>query len=328
MHTRYVDQTGKVDLDHYNTYDAANRQLIVNGKRNSDGTTVYGDGHLLTYDGAGQRTSDTYLYTNGGVVFEEYRFDNAGRLTHTMRGHIAIDQRWYDEAGRVVRTGVESFTPGRFTENNVSDNDRDFLGQIGVSTSYTTYAYDKSGKVTRQKNRDMKVTSNADDQREDLYFGVLNDGRPGHDGLVGYDAAGNLRGYYLVPTQASHDRQVVYHYDYHYTDGAQVGAEKVITGLNLNNSRTTERVFDVNGHLVETKGDGPARTFVNDAQGRILMADSGFERTFSLVVNGELMGTTNSRFNQGKPSNFATTYTGMKELSQTGTSVYESPRVL
>ncbi|MBI5269922.1 MAG: hypothetical protein HY856_09625 [Burkholderiales bacterium] len=124
------------DSTRYFVYDSMNRQTIVDGVLDAGGNVVIGQtqGHQLTYDVNGNRTSDkfwgrkvtssqtTYTYydemsgevtytgpmvytASYGYTMETYQYDAMDRLSLVDRDGTVVDQRWYDGAGRVVQSG-------------------------------------------------------------------------------------------------------------------------------------------------------------------------------------------------------------------------------
>ncbi|WEF32874.1 hypothetical protein [Pseudoduganella chitinolytica] len=79
-----------------------------------------GTGHEITYDRSGNRLSDTYTGTrviNNFISYgtekdaettETYRYDAAGRLSTIRRDGLLIDERHYDDAGRISQSGVST----------------------------------------------------------------------------------------------------------------------------------------------------------------------------------------------------------------------------
>ena len=170
-----------------------NRQLVVNGEKDANGNIVYGKiGHLLSYDKAGNRTSDTYrgrtaLLSNGRYLasapadqetVERYTYDALGRLDTTKR-----DDMYHRHAplrrgrpGHRVRPG----RPGAATTNIEAT-----ATALGLAAEKRTYSYDDAGRVTRQQTSQL-----GGDTINDVYFVVDKDNPQG-----GYDRAGNLIGY-------------------------------------------------------------------------------------------------------------------------------------
>ena len=217
----YVDDKGElIHTDAFNTYDKMNRQLFVNAENSSTREVPVLDigkyGHKLTYDDAGNRKSDEYRLRPGGAggaITDPYEYDNARRLTYTRQNGSGIDLRTYDDAGRLSRSGVVSGTDG----------------------SYRTFAYDAAGKVVRQKER-----TNKNAPLDDIYYKA--DSRfP----TTGYDAAGHMTGYFVVPPWTNTDEQLWYSLDYaHFDDYRQSG----VTLRRCADSRTTISAHDQNGN--------------------------------------------------------------------------------
>jgi len=107
-----------------------------------------------------------------------FTYDDAGRLTQVTRDGVAIDARQYDAAGRVIRSGA----PASANSNR--------LRELGAAPEYRTYHYDSAGNLQR-----MKAFASNGDQLEDIYYRAI----PEKVSNVGYDGAGNLLGYTVVP---------------------------------------------------------------------------------------------------------------------------------
>jgi YD repeat-containing protein len=319
VRTRYDDNGTPVDTEAYNTFDREGRQLIVNGTWTGTEVVIGQHGHQLTYDQAGNRRTDTYLADPGNpasVTTESYSYDAAGRLTTTMRTDdrsglaILINERKYDDAGRLVQSGAGF---------NLSGGAQEVLKHMGVDTTMREIAYDKAGKVLRQKAYDG-IHSDEEGKLDDTYYTAFSDRSDAENALIGYDKAGNLKGYYVVPHAAHTDTQLLYHISYAKLDGYQQQVSSVRRGGEF---KATTFAYDQNGQLMQVQEDGGvARTFVNDKDGRILTATSGGAVTTSLIVNGELLGSSGGSGADLVPGNFATTYT-----STTASGVAEAPRV-
>jgi hypothetical protein len=160
--TFYIDELGrKTDIHVMNKVDAMNRQILVDGDVeyvNGVATAEFGaQSHELTYDWAGNRTSDKYWGTAGTakeVTTETYSYDAAGRLSMTRRDGNLIDLRYYDKAGRLIRSGGDV----RWTNESL-------MGKWKLAIEYRVSEYDAAGRLTRQKIRDLD-----NNILDDIYF--------------------------------------------------------------------------------------------------------------------------------------------------------------
>ncbi|QJD99466.1 DUF3380 domain-containing protein [Massilia forsythiae] len=289
--THYVDSSGRaVDSDAWNKYDEMNREVVANGI-NVNGNIVMGDkGHVITYDGFGRRETDSYMYKDaqkGGPYLpttERYQYeDDTGRLSQVTRDGIVIDRRYYDEFGRVIRSGPPEGT----------NNDR--LKSFGIAGEYRTYHYTKGGELQR-----LKFWALNHDFLDDIYY--LANGAEG-----GYDGAGNPIGYAVVhPHDDGTGRQhSIYFNTYAYFDSAK---EIQVRGSINGKPEYTTTTLDANGNVVkvvDTSAPGKDRTYINDAEGRVLMSTQSGEMVRTLIVNGEVLG---SNSDEADPSNFANAY--------------------
>ncbi|WP_233295403.1 DUF4214 domain-containing protein [Massilia antarctica] len=313
--TTYTDAKGKVVTTHaVNTYDALNRQLIVNGEY-KDGdpasTVVIGKfGHKLEYDYLGNRTSDTYLLDpekSETPTVDTYEYDNAGRLTIARRGEWIIDMRSYDMAGRLAHAGVSvQFEPGR------EEAYRAALKEWKLDAGTRAIAYDKAGRIVRQKEFHLDGTASND-------IKYVLGGNDYLSTLVGYDAAGHLKGYYVVPPGSLPPGQYLYTTQYTYFDSYRQKGLTVRSGEGVDmtanmTANTTTSDYDVNGHLVKINDPAfdkqavKSRTFVNDAAGHVLRATTGDQVTHALVVNDQMLGATGGTLTDVNPGIFASTY--------------------
>lgn len=284
--TTSSDAQGKVSvIDARNTFDRMNRVLIANGQVDPlDATKVVmgTKGHEITYDKAGRRTSDTYWYTHAEnratlTTREEFSYDRAGRLASitrgdvvmgTMRNAIVTETREYDAAGRL------SFSGPTFGV------DEGQLRGYGLVPEERTYAYDAGGRMTR-----LKIFQLDGVLKDDLYYQFS-------PGLGNYDGVGNLLGYKVVPAKFA--SQTNFSYQYAKFDTYK---ELAVTGKVDATTHTVVSYFDRNGNLnrvVDSSGkNGPVtRTFINDASGRVLHKIDASGTTRTMIVNGEVFGTT------------------------------------
>ncbi|UAL02031.1 LysM peptidoglycan-binding domain-containing protein [Cupriavidus pauculus] len=290
-----VDGNNRSDAGRYFRYDAMNRQTIV------DGVDPYGNlgaqGHAITYDLNGNRTSDRYygnkVVTAGGesviigyqesgeaiygttptsfvrtqgVVEELYRYDNLGRLTSVVRDGVQIDHRYYDGAGRVMVSGASNLPVDYVTKLNEGvPQDQTNGMELRINQ------YDANGRLLHQRT----LKSNGA-LKSDVNYDT-------------YDAAGNVLNYSLTDYDGGYTNW--YAYSMQRFEGYKQGT---VSGTsNKMNPGSTTSNYDVNGNLVSvTDSTKPAnnRTFVNDLAGHVLQVNQGGNINRQLVVNGEVLG--------------------------------------
>lgn len=298
--------------DRWFAYDAMNRQIAVDAV-DASGTRGR-QGHTITYDRAGNRTSDTWwgnrvvvgsglqyistydenmnavyafaptaTYTaTEGETTEAYAYDAANRLTTVKRDGVVVDLRLYDGAGRVVQSG-----PGTLPAGHAAALNQGIATSQAIGTETRINRYNANGQLMHQK-----ILSSDGQEKSDISwdpdesFTVL--GTTTH--ADGYDAAGNAVGYVVrtpagTPMLATY-RNTLRRFDGYVTDGTSAGGPGVISG-------TVTQNYDVNGFLVgvtdPTRADGN-RAFVNDAAGHALFVNQGGRIQRQLVVGGEVLG--------------------------------------
>jgi YD repeat-containing protein len=310
----YQNSDGAYGSDKFFRYDQMNRQTVVDAV---DAAGNLGQqGHRLTYDRNGNRTSDTFwgnrVHTVGGepmivgynpaddtaiygtapVGFirdsgdttETYRYDVLNRLTSVVRDGMQIDVRFYDGADRLVQTGPAAGLPLVYA---------DLLNQA-VPASDTNgkeiraYRYDDNGRVMHQRVLKTDWTEKMDILWDPASPPVIERGLPYK--AEGYDDAGNVRSY-VVQNHVAGQVNKFTTKDMWRFDGYLA---KTIEGTSsVSRPGTTLQSYDVNGFLVGvTDSTAPAnsRTFVNDASGRALFVDQGGKIQRQLIVNGEVLG--------------------------------------
>ncbi len=291
----------------YNRYDEMNRQTIVNGDLLADGkTAVFGaHGHLLAYDKAGNRLSDTFVgktlryevlpllggrYSVGDgtqATTESYSYDSAGRLAATKRDGVTIDQRHYDAAGRVTESGLLDYVKSAGRRPATSDSLDSSAKALGVETGSTTYHYDDNGRIQRQT-----VRGTGGGVTGDYYY--VNDKGLGNLGYVGgYDAVGNLLGYtFFVPGRNSEDWGR-YSISYSAFDSYKELSNRVDRG------DVSTSTYDVNGNRTSVSMAGKVTgKYWYDAAGHVQSKidygkPDGTEppkASFSLIVNDQVLG--------------------------------------
>ncbi|WP_426317947.1 hypothetical protein [Pseudoduganella sp. R-43] len=281
VRTTYTNDSGQENERWVmNKFDAMNRQTLVDGivtfellPGNTRQIAQFGQGsHEITYDWAGNRTSDKYHASNA-VVTERFEYDGAGRLQQTFRDENLIDLRYYDGAGRVVRSGVDADATWGW-----------LMDEWKLAKEYRITEYDAAGRMTRQKMRDL-----GNNALDDIFFkmvtGYVIDGTH-----IGYSKAGNLRGYIVVPPNGGPVTQFTT--DYLWFDTAK---ESLASARNADGISYTTTQYDSNGFAVKVieKPDDAvekSRTFINDVNGQMLIRNDGGLDTYSLIVNGQLLG--------------------------------------
>jgi YD repeat-containing protein len=291
MHTEYAADATHWggDFYSYNTYDNMNRQLIVNGEKNADTSVIsYGQyGHQIVYDQAGNRLSDTYIgqkitlagstytVTDGLPTTESYTYDAVGRLDKVKRDALLIDTRHYDAAGRVIESGF-------LTTNGNQTSTANAASAIGLAANVTTSIYDANGRTLRQTTKTLGGAMSTD-----LQYVI--------DSTVGYDSVGNVRGYTL--TNLSNGTSDAYAFEY---DATTTYVERFV---NLNNTSTTAKVHDANGQLTNVNktnnetGESTSIRYWYDADGHVQSRKEGADTTFSLIVNGNVLGNETKEAN-------------------------------
>ncbi|WP_316681685.1 hypothetical protein [Ralstonia flaminis] len=106
--TGYVDAAGNIGQQgHAITYDKNGNRLTDTHWGNKV-TTAGGQSIITGYTEAGEAiysTTPTTFVRSDGYTTETYAYDNLDRLSSVVRDGAQIDQRSYDGAGRVTRTG-------------------------------------------------------------------------------------------------------------------------------------------------------------------------------------------------------------------------------
>jgi len=200
-------------------YDSMNRQVLIDGAANNNvadnANLIAGQGHRVTYDLNGNRTSDTQMgqqiglqvtdgldesgnavqvhqyRTQAGLVKQSYAYDGMNRLTvvdnqtfkvnnstgaFELQPESAIlDVRQYDGADRVVTTGLLQGLDQGLTQGYVDALKATGVG-IGVTSRHNSY--DADGRITHQ----TIYGTTAARQGAPVAVGVSI------DGIISYDA--------------------------------------------------------------------------------------------------------------------------------------------
>ncbi|HSV82081.1 MAG TPA: FG-GAP-like repeat-containing protein [Ramlibacter sp.] len=298
----------------YFQYDAMNRQVVVDAV-DATMNISKGQGHRLTYDRNGNRTSDTYIgnsvRTSGGesiiawynedgsavytttpvtftkvpdsVVVETYRYDKLNRLTSVVRDGLQLDVRLYDGADRVIQSGPVQQLHADYTR--IINEDRSFTDTIGQERRLNRY--DVNGRILRQQ---VYRTDNGASKSDVIWNPpekVTVNGTTYTPG--GYDNAGNVLGYVVQNVEGAYVneyRNGFKRFEGYMTEVTAGTSSKFAPG-------STTQQYDPNGFLTAiTDSAQPLnnRTFVNDAEGRALFVNQGGNVQRQLIVNGEVLG--------------------------------------
>ncbi|WP_399678708.1 Ig-like domain repeat protein [Xenophilus sp.] len=295
-HVNDADAGAQPDTERFYAYDAMNRQVLVDSAT-ADGSVLGDDGHLLTYDLNGNRTSDTrdgphlaqvngQWVAVGGQSTETYGYDAQGRLVSTVRDGVLVDARGYDQAGRLINS-----SPGGLPEGYAAAHSQ-AQGVTGLDPlAWRQSRYDANGRVVWQ----TALT----------FLNPLT--TPGGQSYTGtayeYDAAGNVTastqadvgGGALTRTVNTIERAEGYRQAMSQTVSAVVaggGGGASLGGVGY--------AHDVNGHLTHVGDAGDmsvtrSHFFVNDVNGTALYGYYGDpanpqQGQRQLVVNGEVLG--------------------------------------
>jgi YD repeat-containing protein len=288
----FVNNSGTArNLDYWYAYDSMNRQTVVDGVNNAGTITVTSaQGHQLTYDLNGNRTSDHFYqgeqitgYDESGspivgvapgFVTRNYSYDAHNRLTLSTQGSLVLDRRHYDAAGRAVRTGPDAGQLG-------------IAEQINGSAQIELSAFDANGRLIAQH-----VEKRNGEDKYELAFT--------------YDDVGNELSHTLS-THTNNPYTNTYTTTYAKFDGAYKQTRMDGTSTLLQPGSLTQ-AYDANGHLVSITDatDGSAnRTFVNDLAGKALRKVQGSATQHFLIVDGNQMGTSGA---DGAPESFTLSY--------------------
>jgi nucleoid-associated protein YgaU len=264
----------------------------------ADGSYLRPDGHRLTYDYNGLRTSDKHegirivqqtdgqwVAQAGGETEEVYDYDGMNRLTSTTRDGTAVDSRSYDGASRVIASGVADLDP-QYTALHTQHHGGSDPLQVRQSQ------YDDNGRLVYQST--LAHVSPFVSPTRQSFSGV---------GYT-YDDAGNVLGYITANADPANPTFVT-------TTNTVQRAEgyRQLSSLSQSRSATTGAPgaqglvgynYDVNGFLTHTGDPGNQSVtqnhfFVNDANGTALYAYYGdpanpMQGQRQLVVNGEVLG--------------------------------------
>ncbi|MBC5784230.1 LysM peptidoglycan-binding domain-containing protein [Ramlibacter sp. USB13] len=309
-HVGYDGVNGEraVSTDRYFRYDEMNRQIVVDAVDAAG--NIGRQGHRVTYDKNGNRTSDTFwgqriiaadgssvgnfdqygtgYYTNLFATYlsredevqETYRYDALNRLESVIRDGVQIDIRRYDAADRVVQSGPGTSLPVRYAE----------LINQGLSPEQM------NGKETRINHYDTngwlvhQTVFKSDNTRKlDIGWGWTLS-YYGQSWAGSRDAVGNANAYVVVNHEGGYMNKFTTtrfaKYDKYEAEVTTAQSTKLLPGS------STQR-YDANGFLVGVEdATQPAnnRWFVNDATGKALYANQGWRIQRQFIVDGEVLG--------------------------------------
>ena len=300
-------------------YDQMERQIVVDGV-DAQGHIGPTQGRIVTYDNAGNRTSDQWygnaVQTSGGetvvvgyddesgqaiydqmphtyarrsnvLTKEVYRYDALNRLSSVDRDGVQVDQRLYALSGEVVQSGPNGSLPRGYAE---ALNEGVAQGStIGLETRRSLY--DASGRL--QQQRTLKVNdAGVNTARSDI--------------LYAYDKAGNLGSYALRNYDGKNYTNTFRSgYEGGRFDGySETSVDATSTEPQMFKPGRTAKQYDLNGHLLsvdDTTRDSNDKTFVNDASGIALEVTQAGNVERQLVVNGEVLGRYGMGIDPTKP---------------------------
>jgi YD repeat-containing protein len=288
--------------DLWYAYDAMNRQVMIEGAANGNvddaNNLTEGQGHLVTYDKNGNRTSDTYqgsqlvaqigadgatsYVVHQGRITVHYRYDAAGRLSETAVGAIdaqgnaldasyatVVSQNHYDAAGRLIQTGGGDKLPAGYVQAAAGNEGAAF------DTDRIVRDYDADGRLRRERVTDQSGVLVRDTSYAD-----------------GYDGVGNVLSYTVTDgTGNVSDTRISYIRKAGYSRAGIVTTRTAPNGVSV--STGSSYAYDVNGGLTRTdttsaQGAVSTLTQASDFDGNILQTNDGNAVWDRLVVNGQV----------------------------------------
>ena len=298
--------------DRFFFYDAMNRQTSV------DAVDALGNigqqGHTITYDRNGNRTSDTFygnqvidthgttividydgdgqaIYgpdpghtysTHSGVTTESYAYDALDRLQSVVRDGVQVDLREYDGSSDVVETGPGTNLPMGYAAALNANVANDAV----IGDAVRINRYDALGRLQKQS---VYKSDNRTASKYDITYA--------------YDAAGNVQNYLL----ANHDGSN-YTNTYKYTDTKAEGYRQTQIDSTEKDTKfkpgKTQQYYDQNGFLtavVDSTKSQNGKSFVNDIAGHALLVNQNGNVEHQFVVNGEVLGQYGSAVNAANP---------------------------
>ncbi|NRR31443.1 DUF4214 domain-containing protein [Oxalobacteraceae bacterium] len=273
--TTFTTDTGATKtIEINNRFDKMNRQNHVDGSVTTS-IAAAGDGkidtHDIKYDGAGNRSSDTYGPGKDAAstyATETYNYDAVGRLSFVTKAGNTIVQRYYDGAGRIIRS----------RDNN----------DIRVN------AYDADGRMTRQRSATYNGTFEGK-YVNDIHYAASVENAGG-----GYDRVGNLLVYRVVEGASDYNAQTFRNdYSGRQFDSYQITSTTATPAASARNASavTVTRLYDYSGALVEVQStdEKKNRTLINDSSGRVLENKQGGIVTHTLIANDQVIGSADQK---------------------------------
>ncbi len=287
----------------WSAYDSMQRQTLVEGAANGNAgdlsNITSAQGHIVTYDKAGNRVSDMgwgdqiVAQTNApgavsyvehqGYITQYYQYDKANRLVSTAIGAfdaqwntlpasyaVVVDQRYYDGAGRLVQSGLGNQAPAAYRQALMQN--ASFAG----SATTTTERYDANGRLLT----DHVVDANGSLRYETKY--------------TAYDAVGNVQAYATTDAQGNVTSATVAQakFETYKQQSVNISFTKAAGGV-LNSSSSYG--YDSNGLLISitnTDASGTkVRVLFNDLNGNILRSVDNGTVIDRLLVKGQILAT-------------------------------------
>ncbi|MET3513407.1 YD repeat-containing protein [Pseudacidovorax sp. 1753] len=315
VRTRVNDPAAGADQisDSYNQYDAMNRQTVVDAIDASGNLGT--QGHEITYDKNGNRTSDrwwgnqvvtvggqsqitgydsnnqaiyssvpTQYLTTTGYTREEYRYDALGRLASVVRDGVQTDRRLYDGASRVVQSGPAGALPQAYV-NALNGVNWSLQTLAGTGSETRINRYNANGQIIHQ---DVLKSDNLPKYSVE-YSPLQTSPVPGMGTAGGYDNAGNLQGYTVFDWTSLN----ITNYSNTYSRAEGYRQLTSFASSTLTQPGLTSWSYGNAGELsgiTDAMAPMNNRTFVSDMQGNILYSNQGGQEQYQLVVNGQVLG--------------------------------------
>ncbi|HEX7634704.1 MAG TPA: LysM peptidoglycan-binding domain-containing protein, partial [Noviherbaspirillum sp.] len=307
-----------------------NRQTVVDGVRDGNGNIGIDDkqGHRITYDQSGNRTSDTYygkklakhVYTTPimgydldnkpiyGYEGENPVYTPTTTTTFSVNDGVITERYEYDAANRLTDVYRDDF--------DLNEPTLPFYDPDNKGLHIETRRYDAADRViyNGMAGYDAGIAANiavndrlSDKLREigitpETHTSIYEDGRlvrqnnrnfnRGHtsDVTYKYDNAGNMD---LYDMQAYGDNGYVNRYDYSYEKREGYNLQRIdVTRNGKSWNGATVNDFDANGNLIKvtdkTKSENN-RELVNDNAGRVLLKTKGTALRNTLTIDGQLV---------------------------------------
>jgi YD repeat-containing protein len=327
IQTHVINGDTANDSNRYFQYDGMNRQTVVDAVDAAG--NLGAQGHRITYDGSGNRTSDSYYgnRVNAVQVFDHYNTVSTGTPVWVV-----------DESGNPVLDESGNPTPARDESGNIIYQTQQvpvYRTEYSAGQGLTTeaYAYDGLNRLTGVVRDGVQLDyrfydgANRNMQTGPAghlpvgYINALNGGASSASGtetrinrfdangrLVhqrvfnsddsakyeidysSYDAAGNLQSYTLQNYQGT-----AYTNYYSYTQARYEGYKeaRVDGSSTYFQPGATASYYDVNGNLsaiMDSTQPANNRSFISDAAGKALYTNQNGQVQRQLIVGGEVLG--------------------------------------